>query len=472
MKKFLLVIPIVFISFNITNINAGPQIWTQDLVSSSGVWQHAIVINPTNDQIMYAGTNGAGVYKSTNGGLIWLQVNTGLTNLGIFCLEISKSNPNVLYAGTIQTGASPGVYVTTNAGTSWTFVNTGITESSIAISSVAIDPTNPSIAYITVFDGLVDATQGIFKTTNMGGSWTVANTGIGAMKNFLSLIINPLNPNVLYAGTSFGVVSQTGPVHIYRSNNGAASWTDMSNGLPPLATDLDPVRDMSINAFDTSRVLAGLFQNTVAGGAFVTTNGGGSWTRMSTGIPNLVAFQIRAVLIKPGSSTEFYAGTDPGTSGGAAGVYRTTDGGSSWVAFNGGLMTTTSVVRSLAFRSSDLTLFAGVAGTSGFGVYEYTFPPVGISGNENTPKSFSLSQNYPNPFNPSTVIQYAVPKASLVTIKVYDMTGREIKTLVNDFKNAGTFEVRFNASNLASGVYFYKIQAGEFRDTKKMMLVK
>ncbi len=89
-----------------------------------------------------------------------------------------------------------------------------------------------------------------------------------------------------------------------------------------------------------------------------------------------------------------------------------------------------------------------------------------------TPKEFSLSQNYPNPFNPNTVIKYQLPISSQVAIKVYDLLGNEIKTLVNEEKPAGFYEVEFNASNLSSGFYIYKITAGNFIQTKKMIVLK
>jgi hypothetical protein len=88
------------------------------------------------------------------------------------------------------------------------------------------------------------------------------------------------------------------------------------------------------------------------------------------------------------------------------------------------------------------------------------------------PKEFTLSQNYPNPFNPTTKINYALPKTGLVTMKIYDVTGREIHTLVNDVKQAGNYSVDFNGSSLSSGVYFYKIQSGDFVMTKRMVLIK
>lgn len=102
----------------------------------------------------------------------------------------------------------------------------------------------------------------------------------------------------------------------------------------------------------------------------------------------------------------------------------------------------------------------------------------GINGNNSkVPQTFSLSQNYPNPFNPSTVIRYQVSEASKVTLKIYDILGREVAVLVkNGEKPAGTYEVTFNASTLSSGTYFYRLEAisptGEFVQTKKMLLMK
>jgi hypothetical protein len=93
-------------------------------------------------------------------------------------------------------------------------------------------------------------------------------------------------------------------------------------------------------------------------------------------------------------------------------------------------------------------------------------------------KVYSLEQNYPNPFNPSTTIRYEFPQQSFVTIKIYDILGNEIATLVNEEKSAGSYEIEFNAVgtsrdlSLPSGIYFYKLQAGNFVETKKMVLQK
>ncbi|MEO8209433.1 MAG: T9SS type A sorting domain-containing protein [bacterium] len=88
------------------------------------------------------------------------------------------------------------------------------------------------------------------------------------------------------------------------------------------------------------------------------------------------------------------------------------------------------------------------------------------------PIEFKLSQNYPNPFNPVTIINYSVPRTQFITIKVYDMTGKEILTLVNETKEAGSYSIEFEGSNLPSGMYFYKIKAGAFNDVRMMVLLK
>jgi hypothetical protein len=100
--------------------------------------------------------------------------------------------------------------------------------------------------------------------------------------------------------------------------------------------------------------------------------------------------------------------------------------------------------------------------------------PVSVKRDEdNLPLQFNLSQNYPNPFNPTTSIKYTVPSSEYVTLKIYDILGNEIATLVNEQKTAGRYEVEFNAINLPSGVYFYRIQSSTgFVSTKKMLLIK
>jgi len=104
------------------------------------------------------------------------------------------------------------------------------------------------------------------------------------------------------------------------------------------------------------------------------------------------------------------------------------------------------------------------------GTWNVNYTITGIT--QNQPSQFELSQNYPNPFNPSTIISYSIPISSNVIIKLYNSLGEEMSTLVNDFQSPGKYKVQFNGSSLASGIYFYEIQAGSFTETKKMILLK
>jgi hypothetical protein len=92
--------------------------------------------------------------------------------------------------------------------------------------------------------------------------------------------------------------------------------------------------------------------------------------------------------------------------------------------------------------------------------------------NENLPLDFKMFQNYPNPFNPVTTIKYGIPQSVFVKISVYNILGQEVAILVNEYKEAGYYNVGFDGSNLASGIYIYKIFAINFTDTKKMLLLK
>ncbi len=89
-----------------------------------------------------------------------------------------------------------------------------------------------------------------------------------------------------------------------------------------------------------------------------------------------------------------------------------------------------------------------------------------------SPKKFKLEQNFPNPFNPSTIISYSIPEGSFVQMRVYNILGEQVAQLVNERKEAGTYNVQFDASDLQSGIYIYQISAGNFLQVRKMMLVK
>jgi len=162
-----------------------------------------------------------------------------------------------------------------------------------------------------------------------------------------------------------------------------------------------------------------------------------------------------------------------------------------YLKFTGGFnQTTTYWVNNLYNDSSYQKLGSELANFSvslpGYGSAIYTIatneeavvlpqipPIVSVEGETNSaPDNYILYQNYPNPFNPSTTIRYSITNPDIVRIKIYDILGREVKTLVNEFKQSGNYEIQFDASGLASGIYLYRIESGKFVQTKKMILLK
>jgi hypothetical protein len=479
MKKLILIIPLSLLFLHFMYEIGGWGVWTTDFTTYGRII--TVTVSPSPQSLVFAGSLDSGVIKSTNSGATWFTSNTGLAYKHVQCFAISKSNPGIIYLGTDSlsgAASTKGVYKSTDSGATWTNVtNDGFTEDR-SIQAITIDPTNPNIVYAGIFNATHNTVQGVWKTTNGGTNWSIANTGLGINKNILALAIDPSNPNIVYLGTSFLYSPNTGPTYVYKSTNAGVSWTNSSTGLPSTTADINPVRWMDISTTNPQYVCAGLFQNTTSGGFYFSTNAGTSWTKMHAGLPSVAGANIRWVLFRPGTTTEMYCAMDALAPN--AGVYRTTNSASSWTSFVGGTLTNSYLTRTLSFRatSSDSTLYTGVgttstASTPGQGVYEYSFPLVGVSNqNGNIPKEFALHQNFPNPFNPATFIRYDVPRQTLVRIDVFDASGRVVSTLVNETKSPGSYEVVFDASSHSSGVYFYKITAGDFAGTMKMIVLK
>ena len=563
MKKFfnIFLLLLLFVPFSFSQ--EGVDVWTTTTTTIGRVY--GMVINENNPSTMYACGLDQGVFKTTDGGASWTQFNNGIQLITVQALAISKNNPQYLLAGTgVGTGA--GVYRTTDGGANWTQVNNGITET-IGVQALLIHPDNPNIAWVCIFDGVADAVNGIYKTTDGGANWFPITNGLGTIKNFLSLAMSPADPNTIYAGSSFMVTGQTGPSAIYKSTDGGGNWFLSSTGLPTDPTEINPVRTLNVSSANPNVVTAGLFMNTATllGGFYVSTDAGANWVRKHNGLPSLTGLLIRSAAIRPLFDNQFFVGLDGG-GGVNIGVWATTDGGDNWFDFNGGTMLNTYTVRALVFSpAGNHTLFAGRASATANlgGVYEYTFSFVPVelvsfsaevfggkvnlswitatelnnygfqierrnaestewvnvgfvNGNGSTTETqyysfsdnsvsigkyfyrlkqldfsgtyeysseievtilevlndFTLKQNYPNPFNPSTRISFSIPQNSIVTLKVFDVLGNEIETLVNRDLEAGSYEIEFVGKNLTSGVYFYNITAGEFTKTMKMILSK
>jgi hypothetical protein len=204
------------------------------------------------------------------------------------------------------------------------------------------------------------------------------------------------------------------------------------------------------------------------GGEFRSTDDGLSWTPGYT-VGSIEGGQFRVLSLAAVNEYIFAAAVistfmNPPWQG----VYRSTDYGTNWIEVNTGLAD--SSVQSVAIMGNYI-----FAGTDSTGVWRRPLSDVISSVAQSASggsQVFSLLQNYPNPFNPITTIRYGLPARSRVTLTVYNTLGQSVAVLVNEIQDAGYHEVRFSAGGHASGLYFYQLQAGNFRATKKLLLLQ
>jgi hypothetical protein len=193
-----------------------------------------------------------------------------------------------------------------------------------------------------------------------------------------------------------------------------------------------------------------------------TTDGGNNWISQISGNASIL-YSVYLI-----DSNTGWAVGDQGT------IIKTTNGGNNWHSQSSGT-STAYWLNSVYFTDPNTGWIVGSYGT----ILKTTDSggPMFLPDENEVLNEFSLFQNYPNPFNPSTTIRYQITKTEFVTLKVYDILGRDVATLVNEEEPAGSYEVQFNSHsgegrNLTSGIYFYQIKAGEYSETKKMILLK
>lgn len=334
-----------------------------------------------------------------------------------------------------------------------------------------------SVYFLDTLNGFIGGDHRLFKTTDGGNSWdTLYTLPIPGNWQINSIYFADYNRGWIAGGYSL----EYGNFLSY-TENGGLSWSEISvptdNGLLSLAFS-DSLHGFAIGN---------------DGFMMKTTDGGISWFQSSLGSNILQSIHFVSEL--------------NGWITGYAGIYRTTNGGVNWtwhlveptgsvsygpIFFVDSLHGYTSSYEDIFYSSNGGITWAKIDDR---GVYSLFFISqlegwgVGAGGlilhtvnggatfleDENNfaqPKNFELEQNYPNPFNPTTSIQYAVSSRELVTLKVYDVLGREAATLVNEEKQPGIYEVEFDAVQLSSGIYYYQLLTGTFSETKKMMVIK
>jgi len=449
-------------------------------IGASHVDHHAVCFAPSNTSFIVIGNDG-GIDYSTNGGTSWLA-STALPVTQFYAGDIDNTNPNTILGGTQDNGTyrttgsvggwqsiyggdgfyclvdynnSQYVYASsqngglgrsTNGGASFLSGTSGLdlTYSNWMVPYV-LDKNDPSVLYC--------GTYRIHKSVNRMASWTaispdLANGHVQNLGTITTVDVSKSSPGVIYCGTD--------DANVWVTTNGGTNWTKIINGLPYRWVTRVAVHNDSANVCYVT--LSGYKVDSLGAHIFRTSNYGSTWVSVSGNLPNA---PVNDVIIDPLIQGTLYIGTD-------VGVMATTNYGTSWFVLETGIPSSVPC-HDLTLHNSTRKLVVWTHGRSAF----YTnLPFVGISGNSEIIKGFMLYQNYPNPFNPSTKIKFTVPSNQNITLSVYDITGKVIKSYVRSYKAAGSYEVDFDGFNLSSGVYFYKCSANGFTQTKSMILIK
>ncbi|MBX7044784.1 MAG: T9SS type A sorting domain-containing protein [Ignavibacteria bacterium] len=349
--------------------------------------------------------------KTTNGGNTWAKADTGR-----------------MYANAVFINASTGLAVTdnyfvrtTNGGASFTqYDYTGYSFRKACMPSA-------NTWYIFAF---TPSQKTILKTTNAGINWIeIGSPQVG----FTDFCFVDVNTGFISAYTS-----------IYKTTNAGSSWFQIS-------------AHMSETLFFINASTGWNIDN---GNLYKTTDGGVNWQQQfllqyST-VQNVQFINPNTGWIVSGQSQ------DNGR------IFKTTDGGTTW---NNNLDFAVGELASVCFINENTGWAGGYGGT----ILKTVTGGVRVNQiNTSIPDEFSLSQNYPNPFNPSTKINYELKNTNYVSLKVFDLLGKEVASLVNEKQNAGSYAVDFNSAdyNLPSGIYFYTLTAGDFKETRKLVLIK
>ena len=392
---------------------------------NSGIWTYLTgVYFPSNSTHGYC-IGGQGTIMSTsNGGNNWLMQYSGVA-LNLNALFFIDDNNGYI---TCDSGK---ILKTINGGGNWTIQNT---ETSYNFYGIYFSDINT---------GFISGAEGsLFKTTNGGANWTSIFSGVNSSLNSIDFV-----------GQNTGFIA--GGNHVIKTTNGGNSWIIQYVNSGSYCNFRSMHFLSSLTGYVAGDKQDSIFPYNVLGIVIKTTDGGNSWNRQ-------LGFNGRISSIK---FTNFSVGYIARSSG----VSYTTNGGNNWILYN--CINGLPPLYSIYFIGEDTGYIVGHRGTilktfDAGGIY------VDINNKFNSIPSPSLSQNYPNPFNPVTKIKYDVPKSSLVKIIIYDVLGREIETLVNEGLKPGSYEVTWDGSRYASGVYFYKLMTDEYAETKKMVLIK
>ena len=415
------------------------------------------------------------IAKSTDGGITWTSNSFLLSTALMFDIQTMPGTSKVWVVGRPFASTTREIFYSSDYGSNWTTYDLGITGDFFAISMIDqqtgyisgqnskvlkttnggqnwVPKTQPSLTNYSLsslefinentgwtFVNFATVPGGnVFKTTDGGNNWVQYTTG-GTSENIIAA-------DMVDANTGYCVYNPSNRP-VYKTTNGGVNWVPLTTGLTGNIKDVKAVTGDIVYVCQSSGTQR----------LAKTTNGGVNWTLIT--LP--VAIDATSLDFKD-ANTGYVCGNT------TTAICRTTDGGNTWSFQNAHNITLGKV-----HVSSGDTAFVLGGNTAILRAIGSTLTGIHFNGNE-IPKEYLLKQNYPNPFNPGTTIKFTLPEAGKVTLKVFDITGREVKTLINGLTiNSGVITYDFDGSELASGIYFYSlIVDNNSIDTKKMVLVK
>jgi len=458
--------------------------------------------SPNDPNKIFIGYDDMGPFRSDDGANSFIPLDPqmdpfdGYDAAKVICIDPDNNDLYIARYDGIGSAFTNGytmgkIYFSNDDGNTQTEISTGFPDGR---PDLAVDFTSGSAGNRTMY--ATSFTNGVYKSTNSGGNWTAINNGLGADAAGAWVIrINPNNISELYLGiNNFGAGGA-----LYKSTDSGANWSAVTSfpALDVLSLEFDKTNNI---------IYCGATENydwSVAGGLYKSTDDGNSWTQISD-LP-----RVADIAINPDNpdilfivSQPWYAVWLPDVK---PGILKSTDAGNTWQDITNNLNHAYVLFAELNPNNTS-QLFIG---TGGGGLWVADNVTAVEEEKEQLPTSFSLSQNYPNPFNPTTTIKYSIPAVvatqpngggsnlsnssqrqqiayltarqassqaprndALVQLKIYDILGREIATLVNEYKSPGNYEATFNADNLPSGVYIYRLTSGSKVKARKMILIK
>ena len=435
---------ILFITSNLFLSSITYSQWTVcgNLAGISG--RPTVAVADENTVYVTGGSTVNVTYKTTNGGTSWINLNTGAFS-PFFCLWAKDAN--TIFAGDNGATGAGKLYKTTDGGLFWTVVDSVIGG---GFGGVKFSLSMPSFgaAFSSNTTDIV-----VLKTRDGGNTWS--RTSVPLFPGYdLSISGYNVIDSLFYA---MGTVS--GPPAVILTTNGGLAYNLQEVGLPSAGGNF--TRGI---AFKEDK-LTGIAASTSLPLIARTTNGGINWTNITVGS---FASSTTTPVMRWIEGTNTCYITTPYSSG----ILKSINGGLNW--------TEMSTAGNAAFNIETKRIGSTVYGYA-VGFFNGAINPVlkitdQIAGIYNIsseiPEAYSLKQNYPNPFNPVTNFEFGISKLGFVSLIVYDVRGKEVAALVNARLSPGTYKYNFDGSNLPSGVYFYKLEADGFVDTKKMYLVK